>query len=522
VGSETPGDTPADMQARFERLQERLVDLWSSMHAMTPDPQTIVVVPSLSIELLEGSELIVQPYEERYLFLLFLLRQPLARMVYVTSEPIQPSVVDYYLSLVPDVPQSHARRRLFTVSVGDGSSRPLSAKLLERPRLVERIRELIPDPRRAHLVPFLTTDLERDLAVHLGIPMYGADPKFFDFGTKSGGRRLFEEEGVSHPLGVEDLHSVDEVVDAVVVMRAKRPSITQVLVKLNEGVSGDGNALVDLADVPAPGGDGERVAVERAVRGMQLEAASTAFATYEAALLAGGGVVEERIQGREFTSPSVQMRASPLGELELLSTHDQLLGGRSGQAYLGCVFPANAEYAALITDEAAKIGRRLVREGVLGRFALDFVAVKDDSERSASGWSVYAIEINLRKGGTTHPFLTLQYLTDGVYDAQAATFTVPSGQQKFLVASDHVDHPDYRGLTVDDVFDLAVRHGLHYNALTETGVVFHMLSALTAEGHLGLTAIGDSHEQARELFDEMVRVLQAEAAEAMRPRPLPD
>jgi hypothetical protein len=514
---------PEDMQARFERLQERLVDLWSSMHEMTPDPQTIVVVPSLSIELLEGSGLIVQPYEERYLFLLFLLRQPLARMVFVTSEPIHPSVVDYYLSLVPDVPQSHARRRLSTVAVGDGSSRPLSAKLLERPRLLERIRALIPDPRRAHLVPFITTELERDLAVHLGIPMYGADPKFFDLGTKSGGRRLFEEEGVSHPLGEEDLHSVDDVVDAVVAMRARKPAITQVLVKLNEGVSGEGNALVDLAAVPSngaenEGAEGERVAVEQAVRAMQLEAAGTTFATYEGALLAGGGVVEERIQGREFTSPSVQMRASPLGELEILSTHDQLLGGRSGQAYLGCVFPANAEYAALITEEAAKIGRRLVKEGVLGRFALDFVAVKGADDH----WAAYAIEINLRKGGTTHPFLTLQYLTDGVYDPETATFTVPSGKQKFLVASDHVDHPDFRGLTVDDVFDLAVRHGLHYNPQTETGVVFHMLSALATEGHLGLTAVGDSHEDARERFDEMVRVLEADGADAMRPRPLPE
>ena len=513
------GGTPtaAQMQARFEQLQERLVDLWASMHEMTPDPQTIVVVPSLSIELLEGSGIIVQPYEERYLFLLFLLRQPLARMIYVTSEPIHPSVVDYYLSLVPDVPQSHARRRLFTVALGDASSRPLSAKLLERPRVLERIRELIPDPRRAHLVPFLTTDLERDLTVHLGIPMYGADPKFVDFGTKSGGRRLFEEEGVAHPLGAEDLHTVDDVVDAVMAMRARQPTITQVLVKLNEGVSGDGNALVDLGAVPAPGAEGERVAVEQAVRRMQLEAASTTFATYEGALRAGGGIVEERIQGREFTSPSVQMRASPLGELEVLSTHDQLLGGRSGQAYLGCVFPADPEYAPLITEAAAKVGRRLVEEGVLGRFALDFVAVRDDA-----GWSAYAIEINLRKGGTTHPFLTLQYLTDGVYDPVRATFTVPSGKQKFLVASDHVDHPDFRGLTVDDVFDLAVRHGLHYHPQTETGVVFHMLSALTSEGHLGLTAIGDSHEHARELFDTMVAVMEADGAEAMRRRPLPD
>ena len=58
------------------------------------------------------------------------------------------------------------------------------------------------------------------------------------------------------------------------------------------------------------------------------------------------------------------------------------------------------------------IGHRLAREGVIGRFALDFVVVKDQT----GAWTSYAIEINLRKGGTTHPFLTLQFLTDGRYD----------------------------------------------------------------------------------------------------------
>ena len=44
------------------------------------------------------------------------------------------------------------------------------------------------------------------LALALGIPMYAADPDFFDFGTKSGGRKLFAAEGVPHPLGVERDH----------------------------------------------------------------------------------------------------------------------------------------------------------------------------------------------------------------------------------------------------------------------------------------------------------------------------
>jgi hypothetical protein len=509
---------PTDAQARFEVLQEKLVALWSSIQELSQDEQTIVVVPSMTLDKLEGSHISMQPYEERYLFLLLLLRQPRARLIYVTSQPILPSVIDYYLDLLPGVIPSHARSRLFTVPVLDGGPEPLSQKLLERPRLMERIRSLIPDPSRAHLVPYNTTELERDLAVRLGIPMYGADPRHFPLGTKSGCRRIFEEEGVSHPIGVENLASIDDVIDGIISLRARKPELAQVMVKLNEGVSGEGNALVDLADVPEPGAASERDAVSTAVRAMQFELEEATFDGYAAKMEERGGIVEERIQGRDFMSPSVQLRVTPLGDVQLLSTHDQLLGGPSGQSYLGCVFPANIEYAATITREAAKVGQRLAKEGVIGRFALDFVTVRNE----ANEWEAYAIEINLRKGGTTHPFLTLQFLTDGTYDPEAAIFTAPSGTQKFFVASDHVASPYYRGLTPDDLFDIVVRHGLHFDQSRQNGVVFHMMAGLTESGSLGMTAVGDSPEEAQAVYDRAVAVLDEEARASLAERPLPE
>ena len=511
-------ESPPHAQQRFELLQEKLVPLWQSIQAMNQDEQTIVVVPSISLDKGEGSTISMQPYEERYLFLLLLLRQPRARLIYVTSQPILPSVIDYYLDLLPGVIPSHARPRLFCVPVLDGGPAPLSVKLLQRPRLMERIRALIPDKSRAHLVPYNTTELERDLAVRLGIPMYGADPRHFPLGTKSGCRQLFEEEGVPYPLGIENLSSIDEVVDAMIDVRGRKPEIAQMLVKLNEGVSGEGNALVDLAGVPEPGAPGEREAIVKAVEAMEFELEDATYPGYVAKLEERGGVIEERIQGTDFCSPSVQLRATPLGDVELLSTHDQLLGGKSGQSYLGCVFPANPEYAPTITREAAKIGKRLAKEGVIGRFALDFVAVRN----AAGEWETYAIEINLRKGGTTHPFLTLQFLTDGKYDSETATFTAPSGQTKCFIASDHVESPAYRGLTPDDLFDIVVRHGLHFDQSRQTGIVLHMMAALTESGHLGMTAVGDTPEEARALYDRAVAVLDQEAAESLAERPLPE
>jgi hypothetical protein len=202
----------------------------------------------------------------------------------------------------------------------------------------------------------------------------------------------------------------------------------------------------------------------------------------------------------------VQLRVTPLGRLEVLSTHDQLLGGPTGQTYVGCRFPADTGYAAAITREAVKVGERLAEEGVLGRFALDFVAVRRDG-----AWQPYAIELNLRKGGTTHPFLTLQFLTDGTYDAEAGVFTTPSGDRKCFVASDHVENPDYRTLAPDDLFDIVVRRDLHFDQTRQAGVVFHMLSAIGEHGFLGLTAVGETHEAADEIYASAIEVLDEES-----------
>jgi hypothetical protein len=347
--------------------------------------------------------------------------------------------------------------------------------------------------------------------------MYGADPRLADLGSKTGCRRLFADCDVVHPLGAGDLHSLDEVTDAIRDMLAVRPSIRQVIIKTNEGVSGSGNALVDLMGVVDLPEDNQRSAIGTRVRAMQLESPKVPLEAYVARFEQDGGIVEERIVGEELRSPSVQLRVRPDGSVELLSTHDQLLGGPSGQSYLGCVFPADPEYSRLISEPAERIGHRLAAAGVLGRFAIDFVVVKDPT----GGWSAYAIELNLRKGGTTHPFLTLQFLTDGSYDGTSGRFLTQQGEEKHLVATDHLESDDLRALSVDDLFDAVARHGLHFDQSSQTGVVFHMISSLSECGRVGMTAVGDTPEQAMAIYDGAQRILLAEAVSARRESALP-
>ncbi len=94
----------------------------------------------------------------------------------MTSQPVHPMILDYYFQLLAGIPASHARSRLTLLCAYDASPRSLTEKILERPRLIERIREGIQDRSRAYLTVFNSTPLERRLAVLLGIPLNGVDP----------------------------------------------------------------------------------------------------------------------------------------------------------------------------------------------------------------------------------------------------------------------------------------------------------------------------------------------------------
>jgi hypothetical protein len=499
----------------FDRLQARLPQVWRAWR--TNDPrESVVVVPSMSLDrMVPGSGALNRAMEERFLFMLLLLRQPRLKLIYVTSMPVDPAVIEYYLSLLPGIIPSHARARLSLVSVGDSSATPLTEKLLARPRLVHQIRELVPDPAFSHLVPYNTTTLERDLSLLVGIPMFGPDPRLFPIGTKTGSRQVFGAAGISHPLGFNDLRTMDEIVAALARLRADRPRATAAMVKLNEGVAGAGNAEVQLVGLPPVGDAAERNALRDRVHDMTLEGTGVDVPMFLDAMTRKAGIVEERITGEELRSPSVQLRITPMGEVELYSTHDQILGGPTGQSYLGCRFPADPAYAGLISADAWKVGEVLAERGVVGRFAIDFVVSRSDGQ-----WTSDAIEINLRRGGTTHPFLTLQFLTDGRYDAENSRFLTPTGDERHLVATDHFSDPSLMGLRIADLFDLVAVSGMHFDHARERGVVLHMMSGITELGALGMTAVGATADEASERFADAEVRLRAEAREALEPQPL--
>ena len=489
----------------FEKIQQGFASQFELFFPDNLATKTIVVIPSLSLdqEVLSKVEGALY-YEERLLCLLMLLRMPRAHVVYVSSMPIDPVIIDYYLHLLPGITGFHARERLTLISCYDSSAIPLTEKILQRPRLIERIKKAIPVGNVAHIACFNTTGLERTLAVQLCIPIYGCDPSLIYMGTKSGSRRAFMKAGVSMPPGSENLTGYDDIVHAIAALKDMHPHIKMAVIKLNDGFSGEGNATLKYPE----GLSGKamfnwihhnlRDAIMPVARDMGTEKFLQKFELME-------GVVEAFIEGEVKASPSVQCRINPRGEVDIISTHDQVLSGADGQIFVGAHFPAAESYRIEIARLGKIISEVLKNEGVLGRFSIDFISIKEEA-----GWKHHALEINLRKGGTTHPFLMLQFLTDGQYDESTGVFKTANGRQLYYYASDNVKSQTYKGLTPQDLIEIAMFHGLHFDGATHKGVMFHMIGALSQYGKMGLVCIGTSPEEAYAYYLKTIAVLDAE------------
>ncbi len=312
------------------------------------------------------------------------------------------------------------------------------------------------------------------------------------------------QAAVAMPPGAENLSSYEDMLHAIVALKEMHPTIKKAVVKLNDGFSGEGNAIFKYPENLAGKAlykwihDNLNDTLKPVAKDLSTDKFIEKFVLME-------GIVEAFIEGDIKASPSVQCRINPRGEVDIISTHDQVLTGDSGQIFVGAHFPADEAYRTAIAAMGKSIAIILKNEGVLGRFSIDFISVKEND-----CWKHYAIEINLRKGGTTHPFLMLQFLTNGIYNEATGIFETANGQQLYYYASDNVQSNLYKGLTPQDLIDIAMFHGLHFDGATQKGVMFHMIGALSQFGKMGMVCIGASPEEAYSFYTKTIAVLDAE------------
>ena len=507
-----PSLSPEQAQ-RFQQLQIQLRDRWQSIEQFDQSDYDILVVPSVTLDQRELRKIDgYLHYEERLLFSLIRLRNPKTRLIYVTSQPLPPIAIDYYLQLLPGIPFSHARERLLLFSTYDASLKPLTQKILERPRLLGRMRQAL-RAGKSYMVCYNSTALERDLALQLNIPLLALDPNLLYWGTKSGSRQIFGEAGIPYPDGSELVSTTDDLAMAAAELCQRQPEMKRLLVKLNEGFSGEGNALMDLRSLPAGSLQTQAAAIHQRFSQLSFQTDRETWENFSSQIPELGAIVEAFIEGEEKRSPSVQGYITPAGEVSILSTHDQILGGPDGQVYLGCYFPADSAYRLQLQEMGLQVGQNLAEKGVIERFGVDFIATRSIAPTGKVRWDLQAVEINLRKGGTTHPFMTLKYLTNGYYDLDTGLFHSQEGTPKYYLATDNLHHSCYAGLLPNDLMDIIAYHRLHFDSSTRTGTVFHLIGTLSEFGKVGLTSIGNSREEAEAIYQEVKRVLNEETEE---------
>lgn len=505
INKEEPAPGSMEEVLLFRKLQHSFPRQFRKVFPDKLAAKSVIIIPSITLD----QEILAKVsghvhYEERLLCLLMLLRMPRTHVVYVTSMPVDPVIIDYYLHLLPGITRHHAQQRLTLLSCYDASPISLTEKILNRPRLIERIKRSIPPGNAAHLACFTVTKHERTLAVKLDMPIYGCDPDLYDLGNKSNSRKIFKQCGLNVPEGFEDLKNEEDIINALAELRIKNPGIRKAVIKMNDGFSGEGNAVF-LYEGIDEGTDLKQWITTNLESNLKIVAPDLTYKMFMYKFQHMGGIVETFVEGDNKASPSVQCRINPLGDCKVISTHDQLVGGESGQVFLGAYFPAAEEYAIEVGEAGKKVAENLAKSGVMGRFAVDFISVKEES-----GWKHYAIEINLRKGGTTHPYILLQFLTDGDYDYENGMFLTANRQTRYYFCSDNLRNEKYIGITPPDLIDIAMLHNLHYDGTSQEGVMFHLIGALSQYGKLGVVCIGSTPERAKNFYEQTVKVLDGE------------
>lgn len=478
----------------------------------------LVVVSSLS---LDWKELVKIPgvagYELRLLWHLFFLRARKMHVVMCTSQYIPEELIKYYLRYLPgDISVEDARSRLTMVCCHDMTSRSVTEKLLTRPRTLQRIKDCI-ESDKAAMTCYNSTDAEVELAKSLQIPLFGTDTQGAFWGTKTGNRQVFRDAGVNHPDGsYREIFTEEELCEEILALLKRCPSSRKIMVKLNDSFSGEGNTVLRVDEtlqeaLKDTDQKAKMVITEKLHNSLEYVAPGLTWERYYLQFQNLGGICEVFVEGaaEAKTSPSCQAFLNGNGDVRILATHEQML---NGQIYVGCKFPANEAYAKDLAMMTMDIGEELSKRYVIGYIAVDFVSVQQED----GTYKHWAIEVNVRMGGTTLPIMTLNLLCqDGVFNAGTSEFIASDGSPRYYIASDTLRKPSYKGLVIEDLLAIIERHSteIEWNqrpGAPETGAIFHLVTLLSELGKCGVMCVGRSRDEAEELFQRVKEILDQE------------
>lgn len=496
-------ETSVNSNQRIAQVSdETLRSLKAKQHkldrALKRPDTTYLVIPSVSIhhEEVQFIERAMVDYEHRLLWLLNRAERG-RRVVFVSSLPTSRVATGQLLACASAC--SHGQVALETISLEDTSSLPLIDKLLARQDWLKVLKQRVTaDDKNVVLVPFMATEREFQLADILGIPVVATPNELNYLGTKSGSRKVCRKAGLIVPDGFEDLQDEKQIVEAADELWFNKPSRRRVVVKVNEGISGYGNGILPLPqyDPTELSATRRHELLKEALTHLQFQTYRQEYEFFMSRIGEIGGIVEDFLEGEKKSSPSGQAFLWPDFYVELLSTHEQLLTGPDGMVYDGALFPATDKH--IIGKGTLAVGEILSAEGAMGYYGVDFIKVDG---------KLYAIEINLRQGGTTHLRAHAMLSTGAEFDPKSGNFIDEYGRNIFYAGSDGFVDPRLKTLSPNVLLEHFADLGLRFRRSTRKGVIFHLLDSINRSGTVGITVVSDSRNGARSLFRRVTREL---------------
>lgn len=506
-----------DRKIEFTKLQRRLKLNKKLSNFNYRGERTFVVVSGMNSDKLNLSRVKgLKYYEERMLFFLFLLKYKRTKIIYVTSDGFNTNLFDYYINLI-----SHKKKeildiksRLTHISVKNNQYLALTDKVLHSQKAIRQINESVLNKKTTILRCYNPSKSERDLALMLNIPLFGSAEKFDYVGTKSGSRKVFKLAELDNLIpGTGYIKNFHDLSLAMAKLIKNYPTYQKLVIKLDQGASGRGNCVFDVKNFVEDNEieisvrtDLEKLAtkINKNIKNYcKFELEDETFEHYQREFNKIGGIVELYITGKISFSPSVQLAISTEGNPTIVSTHEQILGGTEKQKYLGCAFPALSEYRKSIIKEAKKVASWMAKKGMIGQFGIDFVAVKNKPEDKPK---IYPIEINLRKGGTTHPFRIAYYLTRSKYnknDGLLYNGKVPV----YYISRDFIVDEKYKKIEPNELINLVKNSAITFNKNTNQGVLVFMSGTIREHGRFGAICIGHTPEVADQYFKKLIRLV---------------
>lgn len=112
----------------------------------------------------------------------------------------------------------------------------------------------------------------------------------------------------------------------------------------------------------------------------------------------------------------------------------------------------------------------------------------------------------------------MKLLTGGKYDEELGLFNCPGDEfhQKYYIASDSVHSDNFHNIIPIDLIEIMQKWEYSYNLITKTGAVFHLLGCLSENGKVGITAIGNSPNEATTIFEGTKSYLIEEAGKVIQ------